>query len=98
MKKQIATILLGTVLAVGMASPSWSQGSEEHSDNGGGHPGQASAPSYHRSSPSHMRRHARVSEPRRHAREPATTGQGASRQHKDNNAPNGAASGDRGNE
>jgi hypothetical protein len=37
-----ATILIGAVLALGMTAPAWAQGSLEHDDNGGGHPGQAS--------------------------------------------------------
>jgi hypothetical protein len=78
MKTGIAGVLLGAVLAVGMASPSWAQGSEEHSDNGGGHPGQSYYGSgYHRSSHAHVRKHARISVPRKKDREPPTTGQGA---------------------
>ena len=96
MKTRLAAILLGTVLAAGMASPSWAQGSEEHSDNGGGHPGVAIGP-YWGARP-HINRHARISEPRRQRRELRTTGQGASREQQKNNTPNGESADNAGNE
>jgi hypothetical protein len=76
MKTRVATILFGIVMAAGMASPSWAQGSEEHSDNGGGHPGVSIGrfgPRYHRvvyapatrDAYAHTRRHARISKHRR---------------------------------
>jgi hypothetical protein len=40
MKARAAMIVLGTALAIGMATPSFAQGSNERDLNGGGHPGQ----------------------------------------------------------
>jgi hypothetical protein len=37
-------IVLGTIAALGMATPSFAQGSNEPSANGGGHPGEGKAP------------------------------------------------------
>jgi hypothetical protein len=73
MKTRVATILFGIMMAVGMASPSWAQGSEEYSMNGGGHPGVSIGPvgpSYYRAQGrrgayAHIRRHARISKHRR---------------------------------
>ena len=68
MKTRAMTILLGTVLALGAASPSWAQGSEERDDNGGGHPGRAIGPYYYSYQGAYprMKSRAKALEPRRH--------------------------------
>jgi len=93
MKTRAAIVLLGTVLAMG--SPAWAQGSLEHDDNGGGHPGAATAPRSAPNSYAHVRRHARTWHSRGHARDLRTTGQGGgqgspAREHRESNSPNGA--------
>jgi hypothetical protein len=65
-------VLIGAALALGMASPSWAQGSLEQDDNGGGHPGGASV-GYHYGFHPHVKARRHVS--RRHRSEqPRTQG------------------------
>jgi hypothetical protein len=96
MKIRAAIVLLGTALAMG--SPAWAQGSLEHDDNGGGHPGTATAPRSGLGSYAHVRRHARAWHSRSHPRDLRTTGQGGgqgspAREHKESSSPNGGDAG-----
>jgi hypothetical protein len=97
MKTRAAIVLLGTALAMG--SPAWAQGSLEHDDNGGGHPG-ATGPRSATGSYAHVRRHARAWHSRSHQRDLRTTGQGGgqgspAQQHRQNESPNGTDSGNK---
>jgi hypothetical protein len=89
MKTRSAMVLISTAFTLGMASPSWAQGSLEHDDNGGGHPGGASG-GYYQSFRPHVRVHRHVS--RRHQSEQPRTQDSSIRQKNENSSPNGAAS------
>jgi hypothetical protein len=83
------------VLALGMASPSWAQGSLEHDDNGGGHPGDASEPYYPDYHPQ-FKAHRDTSGKRDRSAQPRTTGRASSIERRDeNSSPNGARPGAR---
>jgi hypothetical protein len=95
MEMKSATILISTVLALGMASPSWAQGSLEQDDNGGGHPGQTSEPYYPDYHP-RFNAHLNNSGKRDRSEQPRTTGRGSSIERRDENgSPNGARPGTR---
>jgi hypothetical protein len=87
-----ATILIGIALAFGLASPSWAQGSLEHDDNGGGHPGQTSG-RYYGSYRPHLKANRNPSAQRYQSEQPRTTGRGSSiERRRESSSPNGASS------